>query len=300
LVAELEQAIRARILSELTLSPGDPELHSKALGDLLLIYGNWRSRFISSRSRRVHRSSELFVNPKATQYVNALDAIESDIKAGVDLTRYLSRGVTHAYVPSSATPAKTHQRRDRDLLVAEWGVHHLHLSTRVEADGFVKRTGDLLFATFRDSDAYFIDIYPHAGSWALEDVVRTAVGNWPQAGLFHELNGVAGQTFSDKERLELRKAGVTSLLNIDGHSYMPTGQTTAGTPVATTQVSMALQLGLRKAREELAGNPAWLDDTARQAGYALNPSSRWSPQVNATGEFGFVRDAYIVIIGHLP
>jgi hypothetical protein len=184
--------------------------------------------------------------------------------------------------------------------VAEWGVRHLHLSTRLEADGFVERTGDLLFASFRDSDAYFIDIYPHTGSWALEDVVRTAVGNWPQAGLFSELNGAAEQTFTDTERLKLRKAGVTSIVNIDGHSYMPPGQTTAGTPVAATRASMALQMELRKIREDLAGNPAWLDNTAKNAGYVLDSSSQWSPRVNETGEFGFAREEYFVVIGHLP
>jgi hypothetical protein len=84
LVAELERAIRDKILSELTSSSGDPELNSKDLRELLLIYGNWRSRLISSRARQVHRSSEISANPKATQYVAALDAIESDIRAGAD------------------------------------------------------------------------------------------------------------------------------------------------------------------------------------------------------------------------
>jgi hypothetical protein len=302
LVAELKQAIRAKILAKLGPPTGDPELNSKDLGELLAIYGNWRLRFVPPRSRQVHRSSELSANPKAAQYAAALDAIESDIKVGADLTPYLSRGITHSYVSSSAAPAKMHQRRDRDLMIAEWGVHHLHLSTRVEADGFVERSGDLLFAAFREGDAYLIDIYPHDDSWALEDVVRTAVRNWPQARLFYQLPGAVGlgKTFSNDERLQLRKAGVTSAIEIDGHVYMPPGQTTAGTSISATQASDVLQIELSKLRGALSGNPDLLDDLARQEGYSLSPGTRWTPQVNATGEFGFAREGHFVFVGHLP
>ena len=41
-----------------------------------------------------------------------------------------------------------HQKNDRDLLIADWGIHHLHFSTQIESDGFVIRTRDLLSAYF--------------------------------------------------------------------------------------------------------------------------------------------------------
>ena len=39
-------------------------------------------------------------------------------------------------------------RPDLDLLLNNWGVHHLHISSIVEPDGFVKRDGPLLFVSF--------------------------------------------------------------------------------------------------------------------------------------------------------
>lgn len=53
------------------------------------------------------------------------------------LTPHLSRAVKVAHEPNGAA-AKLNRRKDRDLLVADWGLHHLHLSTAIEADGFVE------------------------------------------------------------------------------------------------------------------------------------------------------------------
>jgi hypothetical protein len=44
------------------------------------------------------------------------------------------------------------RRRDRDLLVADC-LRHLHLSTTIEADGFVERDDDLRFGAFTPCDA---------------------------------------------------------------------------------------------------------------------------------------------------
>ncbi len=53
-----------------------------------------------------------------------------------------------AYEPTTSRSSKNQRRSDLVLLMAEWGIHHLHLSTVMEADGFVRRTKDLLFAFF--------------------------------------------------------------------------------------------------------------------------------------------------------
>lgn len=57
--------------------------------------------------------------------------------------------MTTAYEPNPpARGKKMHQKNDRDLLIADWGIHHLHFSTQIESDGFVIRTRDLLSAYF--------------------------------------------------------------------------------------------------------------------------------------------------------
>ena len=78
------------------------------------------------------------------------------IEAGEDLTPRLSRGVKTAYEPKPMRDKRLHRRRDLDLLIADWGVHHLHLGTTVCADGFVERGDDLLFAAFGDDTAYLL------------------------------------------------------------------------------------------------------------------------------------------------
>ena len=84
-----------------------------------------------------------------------------------------------AYTPANARgDLKT--RRDLDLLIADWGIHHLHLSP--ERDG--RRTGDLLFAVFRPDDAYLLQILPH-GNWAELSLLETIVRNWPDGALIN-------------------------------------------------------------------------------------------------------------------
>lgn len=100
--------------------------------------------------------------------------------------------------------------------------------------------------------------------------------------------------------MEIRKAGVTSLVEVDSHVYMPPGQTTARTPIAAAQASLALQLALRKVGEAISINPGWLDSTAKQEGHTLNPGTPWTPQVTATDECRFARDGYFLRIGQLP
>jgi hypothetical protein len=63
--------------------------------------------------------------------------------------------------------------------MSDWGLHRVHLTTNVEKDGFVERTGDLLFCAFTEEDAYLIGIYPH-GSWALRELVEILVREWPE------------------------------------------------------------------------------------------------------------------------
>jgi hypothetical protein len=247
LVDRLERTIREHVLG---VMPPDAtgSLAAKDLGDLLITYGTWRSRFVAMRPRRVHWSRELDTSPKATNHETAIEAVAEKIEAGADLTPHLSKGIVHAHDPSPTQ--KLAKRLDRDLLIADWGVHHLHLATTLDADGFVGRTEDLLFVVFKPDDAYLLNIYPH-GSWALIEMLEIIVRNWPDADILHQAKYAVGltQQFTDDERLELRKAGITGLVEIDGKVYMPPGQTGAGTPMTVTRRVNSLMHVLRRLRE---------------------------------------------------
>jgi hypothetical protein len=248
----LEDAAREHVLAEM---PDDPsgELALMALGNLLITYGTWRSRLIPASPRDCSISTELAASAKAVDCRAGLDAIVAKIEAGDDLTPHLSRAVTVGHQPGADT-TKLPRRKDRDLLVADWGLHHLHLSAKLETDGFVERGDDLLFAAFTPTDAYLIGIFPH-GSWALKELLAVIVRNWPDAGLMLPLDFVLSlePEYTDEERLQLRSAGVASpMVTIDGKVYSSAalGQATAGTPSVATRRSNFIMHTFREWREK--------------------------------------------------
>jgi hypothetical protein len=177
LVTRLERLIRVCLLERM---PDDPsgELVAMELSALLTIYGNWRARVPSRTPREVHVSSVLAASAKRLEHAKAVEDITAKITAGADLTDHLSERAKVAYVPT-ASQGPRHLREDLDLLLADWGIHHLHLQTEIRPRG-----NDLLFVAFTERDAYLIDILPH-GSWAKLSLIETIVRDWPDAGLVH-------------------------------------------------------------------------------------------------------------------
>lgn len=80
---------------------------------------------------------------------------------------------------------------------------------------YVKRTGPLLFLYFKESNAYLINIYNH-GDWTKKEVLQTMYDNWPELIEPFILNGMkeSDQELSEKERLKLRKSGITTTIEL--------------------------------------------------------------------------------------
>lgn len=274
-VDDLEQLIHRDVLAKLGPDPSG-ELSVMPLASLLIIYFNWRARFIPVRPRLAHLSAELLASPKCLEHQGAVDFIVAKIESGDDLTPHLSRWVTEAYEPTTSRSAKNQRRSDLDLLMAEWGIHHLHLSTDMEADGFVRRTKDLLFASFQSDDAYLIGIFEH-GNWTRIELATITVRNWSDAGIFRESRSALrlAQPTVEADRPLVRNAGVTLALEIDGKVYMPPGQSVAGTPLRATKASNHVMHTLRSLREMLSSRPEELSDAVREAGFDLSAATRW-------------------------
>lgn len=295
LVDELESLITTDVLNQLGSDPSG-ELRKMSLADLLIIFANWRARFPSPIPRTVHRSAELEKNSAMAKYSSAIAEIEADLRSGNSVARFLSRGVESSYVPTGKRPTMSYPRRDLDGLMAEWGIHHFHLSTVLESDGFVRRTDDLLLVALRNEDAYFIDIYPHESrTWTDRDVIRIAVRNWPEAQIVSPLKGglTIEHAYTDEEYRNLRNAGVTVLMEIDGVVYVPPGQTTAGTPLSATDYSNFTMHRLHALRRQLESDPTYLDDQLNKQGVDIRSGATWFPTIceGQYGVMGNVRDS---------
>jgi len=278
LVNDLEEMIRTDVLAALG-ADSSGELEAMSLSRLLIVYLNWRSRFITAVPRAVHLSSELAASPKYSEHRGNIDTLVEKIESGSDLTPHLSKAIQSAYVPVARRKSAIGPRADLDRLRAEWGIHHLHLSSEMDPDGFVKRDDDLLFALFRAKDAFLIGIQDHGG-WANTELVRIAVENWPDAGVFIQSRGSIGlsQHFSDEDRLLLRNAGVTTPVEVRGKIYMPPGQSLAGTSSTATTVSNQIMWGLRDLRRILS-EPESFNSLLSSSNVDMSKGFTWEPSL---------------------
>ncbi|HTX35414.1 MAG TPA: hypothetical protein VME43_10340 [Bryobacteraceae bacterium] len=268
---DFKEDIRQHVLRVLPRDPRtDQDLHSKNASDLLIIYANWLMRLIPSRPRVVHVSRALLANPLAVdpKYAPALAALQATIQAGHDLTPHLSTRIAYGYELSQGGIGHGLQgRRDLDLLLNDWGIHHLHLSSEIDTGGFfVKRDGPLLLGAFKLDDAYLIDTMRH-GDWTREHVIQVIVTEWPEAGLVREVKGLAGYTVTEQERSKLRNTGVNSLVNISGRLYQPAvGIMASGVSFHSTLAADRVLDGVAWFESQLTSNPDFLSEKMAAVG----------------------------------
>ena len=288
----LEEDVRAGVLAMLPCDATErAALEAEGVSDLLTIYVNWNERLIDPRPRKAHVSDALAANPLRHdgRYSAAFDAICACITAGNSLTAHLSRGIRIGYEARGETPKVLKRRPDLDLLLSDWGVHHLHLSTTIEADGFVARTKPLLLGVFHRTDAYLIDIIEH-GDWTRESLMETVVRHWPNAGILYEMKGVTGlaRPVEPGSRKLLREAGVNVPLEIGGKVYMsPRGISTAGTSASAAMQANDLLRDLDMFCERVEADPAYLVGLILRAGR--------KPPLSTDLKFVFLPEGYGVL-----
>lgn len=178
--------------------------------DIGFRYFNLMKRRVEPVVRTVHTSIELMCPPDLQA---GLNAVLKKAATGGDLNPHLSKTI-------GKNPDYD------DLLLNDWGIHHLHLGTTIGRDGFCARTGPLLFARITDTDFYALNVLSH-GAWTEVQLLECLNRNWPtslNAFRLKAVTGVAQLPPTAKELQELRESGVTVLRQLtDGSVLMPPG-----------------------------------------------------------------------------
>lgn len=203
------------------------------LSDPLLRWMDFVTRYIDPRPRTVVTSSA-FPKKLPNDVARALSQMIERLASGSDVNGYQSRGLTAV---NDVSAGKRQLRTD--LLWADWGVHHLHLSNEPVKPGsrYSARSGWLLFCKVLQDEVGLIDVRPHGEkeSFAEPELVRQMFRDWPEFMSQYELKGL----LPSEEKLDaraihtLRRGGVNGPLVYEGKVYMPPGGgvTTASTPM---------------------------------------------------------------------
>ncbi|MFS0575105.1 hypothetical protein AB1K83_05700 [Sporosarcina sp. 179-K 3D1 HS] len=182
---------------------------------VILKFFELQRRVIAKRPRKVLISKDFSYPPEiAARVMKLIRKIES----GESLLPHLSR--------------KFLDPNFHDALLNDWGIHHLHLGTEIDNDGFVNRNRSdfindyLLFLRITDKHAYLIKIGKH-GEWANKTLFEILHKYWPDSiSQYRIVDGLSiiGNEPTEKERMKLRKSGAITLTSVNDKAvYYPVG-----------------------------------------------------------------------------
>ena len=217
-------------------------------------------RLISLEPRHILKSKNFSCIP---EHRNALTEIEQLILDGGDLSPYLSKKIANFNY--------------NDPLLNDWGIHHLHLGTEVEQDGFINRTGPLLYCRFEGDCAYFIDILPH-GNWTSQKLITTMHDNWPELLSSFCINGVTKTRLSDEEIKELRKKKINYFIGMDDgttYSSLGGGNTFAGTNILDVRAIHDYLNWVDRMQQKIIEEFPEIENRARERGISFGKPPRF-------------------------
>lgn len=106
-------------------------------------------------------------------------------------------------------------------MLFDWGIHHFHLGTTIQPDGFVDQHDAIVFAIVEKDDVYMIRIEEH-GNWSDKDMLEIVLTNWPH--LLNQIQGTPCVCFTSEQVGELRESNVNAIVTLsDGHGYIGRG-----------------------------------------------------------------------------
>jgi hypothetical protein len=203
---------------------------------------NWLSRLVHPHPRQVAIAQGFDESPTVQANRRDVDVLLTKINNGGDLKAYLSEEVEEGYCLHR--PGKKHGH-DFDMLLNEWGIHHLHLSSEPGRRDFNKRTNDLLYVIFGFNVAFVLAVAPH-DSWTSGRLISIAIKSWPQQNIFIPIpDMLPGRDWTEDEHKGLRKAGVTTVTVVDGRWWLSSITGGITTALVSTRISKETSRVLR-------------------------------------------------------
>lgn len=232
--ADLDSLV-SEIIDDYGLKYGKEEA---SLSSPIVRWLDFTLRYIQPNRRSIFYSNRFPLNLGPD--VNAsLGYIINLMSSGSDLNPYQSKGLT-IYNDTSGTRREART----DLLFADWGIHHLHLTAVPIAAGryFADRSEWLLFCIFLHDEVGLIDVRRHDEPALFSDpgLFSTVVQSWPNLVEHLRVKGMTSITNlpkTSREIAQLRKSGVTSFVDVDGAVYLGPGM---GVTTASTSTRVAM------------------------------------------------------------
>ena len=209
---------------QLSLVTGEQD---RMYDDVIYAYQRYRFQLIPECPRQVIVPDDLHIDEEHRQ---AYQQIVSRIENGEALWPYQSEYIDDVDFD--------------DQMLCHWGVQHLHLGKTFKPNGFIKRTGPLLFAVFTDDAAHMVGIYPHQ-KWTDLSIIETIHKHWPE--LLHEYKSdSAPDTLTEQQIKVLRKKNANHTVVVsDGTQYLPPqGVNADGTAIQVTMKSHLIRKSL--------------------------------------------------------
>ncbi len=171
------------------------------------------SREIRDSLGRLAHESNKEIGDSAIEAWNTVFYLRQLFVSGGRVLPNLSRGVENTTT--------------KDGLLWDYGMHHFHLSRKLEDSGFVERSDYLLFAIVADTEVFFVDVRRHDDPdnllWVRQDLLRIIYVNWPKLTDARILHGVSGDTMTDEEKRELRRRNINHVQSLGDKAIAPLG-----------------------------------------------------------------------------
>ncbi|WP_197414478.1 hypothetical protein [Bacillus sp. FJAT-29937] len=256
--------------------------------DVSLQYFNLVRRLVRPIPRKILIAKE-FKCPASLQL--GLEIVKEKIEKGIDLRPHLSRRISDL-------------NYDDDLL-NDWDIYHLHLSTALDTDGFMKRTGPVLFVRFDEDNAYFINVLGH-GNWTNQEMIRIIHRNWPKSIERFRIQGLVGleKPVTDEDIKSFRSAHVNSFIEPEpGVIYGPPGMglTTGGIGFEVVRASEVYAMIMRDYETIIKENIDEIEKKAKDEGRELGKRLSFILKVEETNVFAYEENHSIrVDLGEIP